>query len=67
MKKILVIDVGGTHVKLMISPRGKAPEVRFRTEADAGASGQAVQKSNRDWNFEAVSIGFPAPVRDGKS
>jgi len=63
-KKILVIDVGGTHVKLMIS----------RTEKRKFDSGprmtprEMVTKMNpllTEWNFDAVSIGFPSPVRDG--
>jgi len=64
-KKILVIDVGGTHVKLMIS----------RTEKQKFDSGPRTTPREMvtqtkpllaDWNFDAVSIGFPSPVRDGR-
>ena len=37
MKKILVVDIGGTHVKLMIS-RTQETEIRFRDEADPEAA-----------------------------
>ncbi|HWN64658.1 MAG TPA: ROK family protein [Candidatus Binatus sp.] len=64
-KKILVIDVGGTHVKLMIS----------RTEKRKFDSGPRMTPREMvtqmkplltEWNFDAVSIGFPSPVRDGR-
>jgi hypothetical protein len=64
-KKILVIDVGGTHVKLMISRREKQ-------KFDSGSTmtpGEMVTQMKpllADWNFDAVSIGFPSPVRDGR-
>jgi polyphosphate glucokinase len=64
-KKILVIDIGGTHVKLMISRRDKR-------KFDSGPGmkpRQMVTKIKaivRGWNFDAISIGFPAPVRQGQ-
>jgi predicted NBD/HSP70 family sugar kinase len=65
MKKILVIDIGGTHVKLMIS----------RTEKRKFDSGMKlsprqlianVKKTAEGWKYDAISIGFPAPVQKGK-
>ncbi|HJT82536.1 MAG TPA: ROK family protein [Chthoniobacterales bacterium] len=62
---ILVVDIGGTHVKLMISSRE-------RRKFDSGARMTPAQfmkklKQNvREWKFDAVSIGFPAPVRNGR-
>jgi hypothetical protein len=64
-KKILVIDIGGTHVKLMMSPRD-------RRKFDSGPSmtpGQWLRKTKqttRGWKYDAVSIGFPAPVHNGR-
>jgi len=65
MKKILVIDIGGTHVKLMIKP-GK--QRRFDSDPRMTPKQMVVQiKSNvRDWKFDTISIGFPAPIRDGR-
>jgi hypothetical protein len=65
MKKILVIDIGGTHVKLMIS----------RTEKRKFDSGMKlsprqlisqVKKTAEGWKYDAISIGFPAPVQKGR-
>ena len=64
-KKILVVDIGGTHVKLMISRRE-------RRKFDSGSRMSPRQlvsqlkKTVKGWRFSAVSIGFPAPVKNGK-
>jgi hypothetical protein len=66
MKKILVIDIGGSNVKMMISPeekRRKFPSGPKLTPEDAV---EQIREATSDWNFEAVAIGFPAPVREGK-
>jgi polyphosphate glucokinase len=64
-KRILVIDIGGTHVKVMISrtKRGKFKSGPKLTPRELVAE---VKEEIEDWKFDAVSIGFPAPVRDGR-
>jgi hypothetical protein len=65
-KKILVIDIGGTHVKLMIS---RAKKRKFKsgpklTPREMVAQVKAELKG--EWKYDAIAIGFPAPVRDGR-
>ena len=64
-KKILVIDVGGTHVKLMISRTEKR---KFNSGPRMTPREMVTQMKPllTEWNFDAVSIGFPSPVRDGR-
>jgi hypothetical protein len=64
-KKILVIDVGGSNVKLMISRAGRR---KFKSGAKLKprAMVNQIKPLVADWKFDAVSIGFPSPVRDGK-
>jgi hypothetical protein len=64
-KKILVVDIGGSHVKLMIS---RAQKRKFKSGPKLTAREMISQMKPllKDWNFDAVSIGFPAPVRDGR-
>ena len=64
MKKVLVIDIGGTNVKLMISRREKrkfdsGPKLSPRQLI------AQVKKTAADWNYNTISIGFPAPVQKG--
>jgi predicted NBD/HSP70 family sugar kinase len=64
-KKILVVDIGGTHVKLLMSDGDQrqfasGPKMRPREMvAD-------IKKTTKGWKFAAISIGFPAPVRQGR-
>src|SRR5262249_28474217 len=66
LMKVLVIDIGGTNVKMLGSgqdtPR-KFPSGKWMT-ASQMVSG--VLEATRDWEFEAISIGFPGPVLCGQ-
>jgi polyphosphate glucokinase len=64
-KKILVIDVGGSNVKLMIS---RVDRRKFKSGAKLTPRAMVAQIKPlvADWVFEAISIGFPSPVRGGK-
>jgi polyphosphate glucokinase len=64
-KRILVIDVGGSNVKLMISRWEKR---KFKSGPDLTPREMVEQMKPllRDWSFEAVSMGFPSPVRNGR-
>lgn len=63
---VLVVDVGGTNVKLLQA--GRADPVKFGsgsklTPEDLVAG---VMRLTRDWSYDAVSIGIPAPVVAGR-
>ena len=64
-KKILVIDVGGTHVKLMIS-RSKKRKFDSGPKMTPRKMVTQMKPLLTEWNFDAVSIGFPSPMRDGR-
>jgi polyphosphate glucokinase len=64
-RKILVIDIGGSNVKLMIS---RAQKRKFKSGPHLTPREMVAQVkvSVSDWKFEAISIGFPSPVREGQ-
>jgi hypothetical protein len=65
--KILVIDVGGNNVKVSISARkGEPLKVPSGPEMTAAKMAAAVKKATAGWVYQAVSIGYPGPVVDGK-
>jgi hypothetical protein len=64
-KKVLVIDVGGNHVKLMVSPDRKRKFKSDRRMTPAKMIAEVKQSVN-GWSFDLVSIGFPAPVKNGR-
>ncbi len=66
MKKILVIDVGGSNVKMMISQEEKRRKFPSGPKLGPREAVEEIKQMTGDWEFEAISIGFPAPVREGK-
>src|SRR5438067_1568086 len=64
-RKILVIDIGGSNVKLMISRGGKR---KFKSGSQLTPREMVTQIEPlvSDWKFNAISMGFPSPVRDGQ-
>jgi hypothetical protein len=64
-KTILVIDIGGTHVKLMIS-RAKKRKFKSGTKMTPRKMIEQMKSALNGWKYHAISIGFPAPVRDGR-
>src|SRR5665213_1307042 len=64
--KILVLDVGGTHVKMRLSVQ---EEVRTFDSGHLMTPQQmvdTVRANTSDWPYDVVGIGFPAPVINGK-
>ena len=64
-KKVLVVDVGGSNVKLMISALQKR---KFKSGPDLTPRELVAQMKAllEDWTFDVISVGFPSPVRDGR-
>jgi polyphosphate glucokinase len=59
----LAIDVGGSHVKMLLSADGSVQR-RFASRPDLTAQQMVdgVKAEAGDWSFDRVSIGIPAPV-----
>lgn len=65
-KNILVIDVGGTHIKVLAT--GQKDSIKFDSgpKMTAKKMVKQVREATKDWNYSAVSIGYPAPVVHGR-
>jgi polyphosphate glucokinase len=63
---ILAVDVGGSHVKALLS--GKQQRRRFDSGPDLTpqAMVDGVLKLADGWSFDRVSVGIPTPIRGGK-
>ena len=64
-RKVLVVDIGGTQVKLLMSPlvqRTFASGPRMQPEEMMAKLKETVS----GWKFDVVSVGFPAPMRKGR-
>ena len=63
-KRILVIDVGGSNVKVMIS-RGQRRKFKSGPDMTPREMMAQIKPLVQDWAFDAISVGFPSPVHNG--
>ena len=65
-KKILVIDVGGTHIKFHAPGTGAVTKIISGPAMTAADMVNSVKKAAAGWQYDAVSIGYPGPVKDNR-
>lgn len=66
MKKVLVIDIGGSHVKLFATGRPgrvKIPSGPTLTPRQMVAD---VRQATEGWRYDAITIGYPGPIVRGR-
>jgi predicted NBD/HSP70 family sugar kinase len=64
--KILVIDVGGTHVKMLASGHRTPLKIASGTAMTPRRMVSAVKRLTAGWRYDAVSIGYPGAVVHGR-
>jgi polyphosphate glucokinase len=62
---VLVVDVGGSHFKLLASGESESRRFGSGPELTAQQMVDGVAEATRDWSYDAVSVGVPAVVRAG--
>jgi len=65
-RKVLAIDVGGTHVKVLATGRRKPLEIPSGPKMTAKQMVRDVREGTTGWRYSVVSIGYPGPVLHGK-
>jgi polyphosphate glucokinase len=63
---ILVVDVGGTNVKIHAGKQKEPVKIPSGPAMTARQMVAAVRKAAADWKYTAVSIGYPGPVLHDK-
>lgn len=66
-RKVLAVDVGGSHVKLLVE--GAAEPRRFLSgpRLTAREMIDGVLEAGEGWSWDLVTVGIPTPVRGGKA
>jgi polyphosphate glucokinase len=59
---VLAIDIGGTHVKILVSGEKEARKFPSGPTMTPQMMVAGVKKLAADWKFEAISLGYPGPV-----
>ena len=65
-KNVLVIDVGGTHVKVLATGQKDAVKIPSGPGMTPAKMVKEVRKATDSWNYSVISIGYPGPVVHGK-
>lgn len=60
--KVLVVDIGGTKIKLMASGQTEPLKISSGKKMTPIRMVEAIHDKAGDWSFEAVSIGYPGLV-----
>jgi polyphosphate glucokinase len=63
---ILVVDVGGSNVKLRSSADHRTAKFKSGKTLTASQMAERARRLTSDWQYDAVSIGFPGPVVHGR-
>jgi len=63
---VLVIDIGGTHVKVLATGQDEHREFDSGPTLTPKRMVSGVRKLVADWKYEVVSIGYPGPVLRGR-
>jgi len=64
--KILVVDVGGTHIKAIATGRKTPIKIPSGPDVTPRVMVRRLLAAVKGWDFDAVSIGYPGAVIHGK-
>jgi polyphosphate glucokinase len=64
--KILVIDVGGSQIKVLATGRKTPVKIPSGPDMTARTMVRRVRKAVAGWRYDAISIGYPGAVVHGK-
>jgi polyphosphate glucokinase len=64
--KVLAVDVGGTHVKILASGQTERREFVSGPKLTAKQMVDRVKELAKDWKYDHVSMGYPGPVIHNK-
>jgi polyphosphate glucokinase len=64
--KILVIDVGGTNVKMLATGQKEPRRFPSGPKMTAASMVKQAKEATKDWEYDCISIGYPGPIINGR-
>jgi len=64
--KVLVIDVGGTSVKLMATGHSRPHHFSSGPTLTPGRMVSKIKKLTAGWRYDAITIGYPGLIKEGR-
>src|SRR5665811_699263 len=65
-QRVLVVDVGGTHLKILATGQRTPRKIVSGPKMTAELMCKWVRKAASDWLYDVATVGYPAPVVHGK-
>lgn len=65
-KRVLVIDVGGTHVKLLATGQKEPLKIPSGPAMTSQKMVEIVKNATKGWEFDCITLGYPGPIVNGK-
>jgi polyphosphate glucokinase len=64
--KVLVVDVGGTNVKLRAAGQKDVTKIPSGPTMTAAKAVHIVKQATQGWDFDRISLGYPGPIINGR-
>ncbi len=64
--KVLVVDVGGTNVKMRIKGQKEPTKVPSGPTMTAKKAVKIVKTATKEWDYNCISLGYPGPIINGR-
>ncbi len=64
--KILVLDVGGTNVKMLATGQKETTKFPSGPTMTPASMVKQVKEATKDWEYDRISIGYPGPIINGR-
>ena len=66
MSAVLVVDVGGSHIKVLATGQQESRRADSGPGMSAARMVEAAKELAGDWSWENVSVGVPSPIHGGR-
>src|SRR5579862_2764781 len=63
--KVLVVDVGGTNVKLRMKGQKEATKIPSGPTMTSKKAVEIVKQNTKGWDYDRISLGYPGPIING--
>jgi polyphosphate glucokinase len=64
--KVLVVDVGGTNVKMRMKGQKEATKVPSGPTMTSKRAVEIVKTTTKGWDYNCISLGYPGPIINGR-
>ncbi len=64
--KVLVVDVGGTNIKMRMKGQKEATKIPSGPTMTSKKAVEIVKTNTKGWDYNCISLGYPGPIINGR-